>query len=84
LSFFDFNTIVFYCQYLTGNYFSVKLLLSLNKERKFKMTKLNQVIAVEKGVKSRDHSEVSALYKLAQKPELFNGANRVFRKKGKK
>lgn len=48
------------------------------------MTKLNQVIAVEKGVKSRDHSEVSALYKLAQKPELFNGANRVFRKKGKK
>lgn len=45
------------------------------------MTKLNQVIAVEKGVKSRDHSEVSALYKLAQKPELFNGANRVFRKK---
>ncbi|MBT9547874.1 MAG: hypothetical protein IV090_20970 [Candidatus Sericytochromatia bacterium] len=45
------------------------------------MTKLNQIIAVEKGVKSRDHAEVSNLYKLIQKPELFNGITRTYRKK---
>lgn len=37
------------------------------------MTKLNQVIAIEKGIKTRVHSEVSNLYKLTQKADLFNG-----------
>lgn len=44
------------------------------------MTKLNQVIAIEKGVKSRDHSETSEQYKLAQKPNLFNGLSRTYRR----
>lgn len=45
------------------------------------MTKLNQVIAIEKGIKSRSHSEISELYKLIQKPQLFNGGVRSYQKK---
>lgn len=45
------------------------------------MTKLNQIIAVEKGIKSRSHSEISELYKLVQKPQLFNGSIRSYQKK---
>lgn len=37
------------------------------------MAKLNQIIAVEKGIKSRVYSEITDLDKAAQKPELFNG-----------
>lgn len=43
-----------------------------------KNQKLNQVIAVEKGVKARTLSEVSELYKIAQKPQLFEGLSRTY------
>jgi hypothetical protein len=45
------------------------------------MTKLNQVIAVEKGVKARAHGVISELYKTVQKPDLFNGLTRTYLKK---
>ena len=44
-------------------------------------TKLNQVIAIEKGVKARAHGTISELYKTLQKAELFNGLTRVYLKK---
>lgn len=37
------------------------------------MSKLNQVIAVEKGVKNRVNATVTTLYKAVQKPVLFDG-----------
>lgn len=37
------------------------------------MTKLNQVIAVEKGIKQKNNDVGSELYKALQKPALFNG-----------
>jgi len=40
--------------------------------------KLNQVIAIEKGVKSRVYSEISETHKLCQKPELFAGFSKVY------
>ena len=45
------------------------------------MAKLNQIIAVEKGVKSRSYSEFSELYKLIQKPDLFNGFTKAYEKR---
>lgn len=42
------------------------------------MAKLNQIIAVEKGIKSRTYSEISELHKAAQKPELFNGFSKTY------
>jgi hypothetical protein len=45
------------------------------------MTKLNQVLAAEKGIKDRVHKELSTLHKLDQKPTLFNGMSRVYAKK---
>lgn len=42
------------------------------------MPKLNQVIAIEKGVKSKAVSEISDLYKAVQKPELFNGFVKIY------
>lgn len=44
------------------------------------MPKLNQVIAVEKEVKSRTYAGVSELHKLNQKPELFNGFQKTYEK----
>lgn len=43
-------------------------------------TKLNQIIAVEKGVKSRVYAKLTELNKLIQKPDLFNGFNKVYQK----
>lgn len=40
--------------------------------------KLNQVVAVEKGVKARTNSEVTELYKAVQKPQLFEGLSRTY------
>lgn len=37
------------------------------------MSKLNQVIAIEKGVKSRVNKNISQLYNAVQKPTLFDG-----------
>lgn len=42
------------------------------------MTKLNQIIAIEKGVKSRTVSAVTELYKSVQKPVLFDGLQREY------
>jgi hypothetical protein len=45
-----------------------------------KPLKLNCAIAVMKGIKSRSHSVISELYKVIQKPELFDGLSRTHRK----
>ena len=43
--------------------------------------KLNQVIAVEKGIKGKAQAEVDAIYKAVQKPALFEGGTKVYKKK---
>ena len=45
------------------------------------MAKLNQIIAIEKGIKARAYSEISELHKAIQKPELFNGFSKTYQKK---
>jgi len=45
------------------------------------MPKLNQVIAIEKGVKSRIYSRLTDLHKQAQKTDPYNGFAKTFRKK---
>ena len=45
-----------------------------------KILKLNAALAVAKGVKSRSCAVVSDLYKTIQKPELFEGFARTYRK----
>lgn len=43
--------------------------------------KLNQIVAIEKGLKSRVCSEISNLHKMNQKTELFNGFVKTYMKK---
>lgn len=43
------------------------------------MTKLNQLLAIEKGAKSEEHSRLTELYRLADKNELFEGHVRTYR-----
>lgn len=43
--------------------------------------KLNQVIAIEKGVKSRVYSELTEFDKVCQKPDLFQGFSKSYEKK---
>ena len=43
--------------------------------------KLNQVVAVEKGVKSRVYGEITEMHKASQKPDLFNGFVKTYRKR---
>lgn len=45
------------------------------------MAKLNQIIAVEKGIKSKVYSTLTELNKLVQKSDLFNGFNKNYEKK---
>jgi hypothetical protein len=45
------------------------------------MAKLNQVIAIEKGIKSRVYGEITDINKVIQKPELFGGFAKEYRKK---
>jgi len=45
------------------------------------MSKLNQIIAVEKGIKGRNCSVISDLYKKIQKSDLFNGFSKKYRPK---
>lgn len=45
------------------------------------MARLNQIIAVEKGIKSRVVGEIDALDKAIQKPDLFNGFFKEYKKK---
>lgn len=42
------------------------------------MARLNQIIAVEKGIKSRVYGEISDLNKAIQKGELFNGLAKTY------
>ena len=44
-------------------------------------TKLNQIIAIEKGVKSRVYGEVTELHKEAQKVEPYSGLAKTYRKR---
>lgn len=44
-------------------------------------TRLNQIIAIEKGVKSRAYSEIGLLHKANQKAELFNGFAKTYQKR---
>lgn len=43
------------------------------------MAKLNQIVAVEKGLKARVGTEISEIYKDLQKPQLFAGLSRTYR-----
>lgn len=43
--------------------------------------KLNQIIAIEEGTKSRVYGEITEMHKAAQKPDLFNGFVKTYRKK---
>src|SRR5258708_5208351 len=45
------------------------------------MAKLNQIIAIEKGIKARVYGEITELHKASQKPELFNGFSKTYQKK---
>ncbi|WP_238012069.1 hypothetical protein KZZ52_54445 [Dactylosporangium sp. AC04546] len=45
------------------------------------MTKLNQIIAVEKGVKSRSFQELTDAHHVLQKPALLAGISRTYRPK---
>lgn len=45
------------------------------------MPKLNQIVAVEKSVKSRVYGEITEMHKASQKAELFNGFVKNYRKK---
>jgi hypothetical protein len=45
------------------------------------MAKLNQIVAIEKSVKSRVYGEITEMHKLAQKPDLFSGFSKQYRKK---
>lgn len=44
------------------------------------MAKLNQIVAIKNGVKSRAYSVLSELNKIIEKPALFNGSVRVYQK----
>lgn len=46
-----------------------------------KPMKLNQVIAIEKDVKNHAHKINSDVYKMFQKPDLFNGLYKTYQKK---
>lgn len=45
------------------------------------MAKLNQIIAIEKGIKSRVYGDLTELNKAIQKPDLFNGFQKTYQKK---
>lgn len=45
------------------------------------MAKLNQILAIEKGIKSRVYSDITELHKAIQKPDLFNGFSKNYQKK---
>lgn len=44
-------------------------------------TKLNQIVAIEKGVKSRVYGEVTELHKESQKAEPYQGLSKTYRKR---
>jgi predicted transcriptional regulator len=44
------------------------------------MAKLNQIIAIEKGIRSRTEQAITQIYHIFQKPALFNGFTRSYEK----
>jgi hypothetical protein len=46
-----------------------------------RIMKLNQIIAVEKGIKARSYAELTELNKAIQKPDLFNGFAKSYQPK---
>jgi hypothetical protein len=46
-----------------------------------KKQKLNQIIAIEKGIKSRVNGTITEAYHAAQKPSLFEGLSKTYAKK---
>lgn len=46
-----------------------------------KEPKLNQVIAVEKSIKAKNNAEIDTIYKAVQKPVLFEGFNKTYKKR---
>jgi len=53
----------------------------ITKERKGSMARLNQIIAVEKGVKSRSFQELTEAHHALQKASLLSGISRTYRPK---
>src|SRR6478752_7224234 len=45
------------------------------------MPRLNQIIAVEKGIKTRSHTELTEAHHALQKPALLSGISRSYRPK---
>lgn len=45
------------------------------------MPKLNQIIAVEKSIKSKSHAELTEAHQMLQKPALLSGISRTYRPK---
>lgn len=45
------------------------------------MARLNQIIAIEKGIKSRSAQELAEFQKAIQKPTLLSGISRTYRPK---
>lgn len=45
------------------------------------MPKLNQILAVEKGIKTRVYAEITDLHKATQKPTLMNGFEKNYQRK---
>lgn len=45
------------------------------------MAKLNQVLAIEKGIKTRVYAQVTDLHKATQKPMLMNGFEKKYQRK---
>jgi hypothetical protein len=55
-----------------------------DKDKENKMTntlKLNQVLAIDGGVRNKAKQELTALHRSAEKPELYNGLTRVYQPK---
>jgi hypothetical protein len=46
------------------------------------VAKLNQIIAIEKGIKSRVYGELTEINKALQKPDIFNGFSKTYQKIG--
>lgn len=52
--------------------------LGTESAKDIRMAKLHQILAVEKGIKSRTYSVLTEVYKLIQKPQLFSGLSRDY------
>lgn len=51
----------------------------MSEKNEKKIARLNQVVAIEKGVNSRATAEISEVYRMVQKPVLFNGFNKSYK-----